>query len=179
MALHSATTVLSTRSPQEKSQTPIIDRSFFEIVAPWETRKVSTTSRISQLKKKDKHLFTLGDGPGPTSNKEAPIPHYGAKRRRDRNRPATSLQPDWRVMERVALDQVDQSKKNIAQAQRSGMDENQHSASCNYRQRAGPQIGRSWQIDWDTRSVRPSQGYSTHSHEEPQIGQLQIVRKRF
>ena len=46
-------------------------------------------------------------------------------------------------MGRVALDQVDQSKKNIAQAQRSGMDENQRSASCNYRQRAGPKIGRS------------------------------------
>ena len=39
-------------------------------------------------------------------------------------------------MERVALDQVDQSKKKFAQAQRTGMDDNQRSASCNYRERA-------------------------------------------
>ena len=61
MALHTATTVLSKRSPQEKSQTPILDRSFFEIVARGKREKFRPPAQYHNAKKsKDKH-FLISD----------------------------------------------------------------------------------------------------------------------
>ena len=60
MALHTATTVLSKRSPQEMSQTLILDRSFFEIVARGRREKFPPPAQYHNAKKKT-NMFLISE----------------------------------------------------------------------------------------------------------------------